>query len=89
MIGTINQRSIDRFNRWQAEFSQIGQRIVSELNQAHQYEIAQRQRATTALQMWAYQQQALYNQQQLLHATTQPSTMNCHYIGNMLQCTQF
>ena len=88
-IGDVNQRVIDRVNRWQAEFSQIGERIVSQLNQAHQYELTQRQLAAQALQTWAYQQQVLYNQQQLLNAATRPITMNCRYVGNSLQCTQF
>ena len=88
-IGDINQRTIDRVNRWQAEFSQIGQRIASQLNQAHQYELAQRQLAAQALQAWSYQQQVLNNQQQLLKATTRPRTMNCYYIGTLLHCSQF
>lgn len=88
-IGEINQRALDRNIQWNAEFSQIGQRIESQLDQAQQYELAQRQIATQALQTWAYQQQVLYNQQRLLNATTRPITTNCHYIGNSLQCTQF
>lgn len=87
--GDLNQRALDRVNRWQVEFSQIGQRIEAQLNQAHQYELAQRQLAAQALQTWAYQQQVLYNQQRLINATTRPTTMNCRYIGNLLHCTQF
>lgn len=88
-VGDLNKRALDRVNRWQAEFSQIGQRIESQLNLAHQYELTQRQIAAQALQAWAYQQQVLYNQQQLLNAATRPITTNCRYIGNSLHCTQF
>jgi hypothetical protein len=94
-IGEINQRGINRANQWQAEFMQIGQRITAQLNQAHQYELTQRQLAAQALQAWGYQQQVLYNQQQLINATvlnntlnstTRPVTMNCVYSGNMVSC---
>lgn len=88
-IGDVNQRGDDRYNRWQAEFSQIGQRIESQLDQAHQYELTQRQIATQSLRTWAYQQQLLNNQQQLINATKRPITTNCQYIGNILHCTQF
>ena len=91
-IGELNQRTIERANRWQAEFTQIGQQIVSQLNQAHQYEMTQRQIAAQALQTWAYQQQVLYNQQQIINAvnasrvTAMPTAMTCRFIGNMIHC---
>jgi len=88
-IGDINQRTVDRNNRWHAEFSQIGQRIESQLDQAHQYELTQRQIAAQSLRTWAYQQQLLNNQQQLINATKRPITTNCQYIGNILHCTQY
>lgn len=88
-IGDANQRLVDRWNRGRGEFSQIYQRIESQLNQAHQYELTQRQIAVQALQMWAYQQQVLSNQQRLINATTRPITTNCQYIGSSLHCTQY
>lgn len=88
-IGDVNQRTVDRGNRSQVEFSQIGQRIESQLDQAHQYELTQRQIAAQTLRTWAYQQQVLNNQQRLINATKRPITTNCQYIGSSLHCTQY
>jgi hypothetical protein len=88
-IGELNRRTLERVNRWQVEFGQISQRITSQLNQAHQYESQQRQKAAQMLQTWAYQQQELYSQQQILNAINRPYVTNCHYVGNILSCTSF
>ncbi len=75
-----------------AEFSQIGQRITSELNQAHQYQVAERQnqvaerqrawaRAGAALQRWSYQQQQLEIQRQRIRSSGNMTTTRCRDIS--------
>ncbi len=90
-IGEINRRTLDRVNQWMAEFTQIGQRITANLNQAHQYERQQRQKAVQALQTWSYQQQQLNNQQRMINAINmmRPVTTNCSYVGNSIVCRSF
>ncbi len=90
-IGEFNRRTLDRANRWQAEFTQIGQRITANLNQVHQYEMQQRQKAGQALQTWAYQQQQLNNQQRMINAVNmrRPVTTNCSYVGYSIVCRSF
>jgi hypothetical protein len=88
-IGEINQRTVDRNIRWNEEFSEIGRRIESHFNKAHEYELLQRQTATRALQIWSSQQQILYNQQRLLDANTRPRMTNCRYVGDALNCVSF
>jgi hypothetical protein len=51
-IGEVNQRTVHRMNAWQAEFTQIGHQIQSQLNHAHQNELLQRQNAAQAVQNW-------------------------------------
>ncbi len=75
-IGVANQRIVDRGNQVSVEFSQIGQRIESQLNQAHQYELAQRRIAQQELQKWNYQQQVLANQRRALANQQQINSNN-------------
>ena len=42
-----------------------------------------------ALQNWAYQQQILQQNQQLINAYNQPRMTNCQYAGAMLNCSTF
>jgi hypothetical protein len=65
-VGEANHRTLDRANRAKAEGSQLGQRIRVQLDQSHQYQAAERQRAQeqsqAAYRQWNYQQQLLENQ---------------------------
>lgn len=63
--------------------------IKSGLDQSHQGEVAQRQRAIGALQQWSYQQQVLTQNQQMISAMNQPRMTNCQYIGAQLNCTTY
>jgi hypothetical protein len=42
------------------------------LQNQHQFEVQQRQRAAEAFQQWSYQQQALANQQRAINAMNHP-----------------
>jgi hypothetical protein len=63
--------------------------IEQGLNQSHSAEIARRQQAAAALSNWAYQQQVLLQNQQMINAMNQPRMTNCQYVGAYLQCTTF
>jgi hypothetical protein len=67
----------------------VDQQIKTELNNAHAYEIQQRQAAAAALSNWAYQQQVLLQNQQAINAANRPRTTNCQYVGAYLNCTTF
>ena len=67
--------------------------IQQQLTQSHNAEMANRQAAINSLQQWNYQQQQflLQNQQnqQMINAINKPTTTNCSYIGNTLNCQSF
>jgi len=99
-VAEFNQRTLDRINRYLNGYSQIQGRIYSQLNESHQQEIAQRQRAAEARQRWNYQQQVLAIQRQALNIQRQkimnqsiqpilkrPEKTTCHFVGNEMHCT--
>ena len=87
-IGEINQRSIDRVNRWQAEFLSIGQRIATQLNQAHQYEV--QQRAVGLQRMGAGLQQMGQGLQPVQQPQSYPqSTIITRPDGRTVHCTSW
>jgi hypothetical protein len=69
----------DRFLALQVALQAEGQRVVSGLQQEHNAEMAQRQRAAEALSAWA-------QTQQLINATNRPVITNCNAFGNMVNC---
>jgi hypothetical protein len=76
-----------------AEASASGAAVASalqkNLDQAHASELSRRQAAATALSNWAYQQQVLMQNQQMINAMNQPRMTNCQYVGTYLNCTTF
>jgi len=62
-VAEMNQRTLDRTNRARAEASRLSQRIMAQLNQSHQSQVAERQRAQersqAAYRQWSYQQDLL------------------------------
>lgn len=87
--GHINQRRKDQYVQLRARLTQVDQQIAAQLNNQHQFEVEQRQRAAAAFQQWAYQQQALAQQQQLINAATRPTITNCNYGGGIMTCNSF
>ena len=83
-IAEYNQRILDRINRTMTKFSQIQKSAYSQLNESHQQEIAQRQRAAEAQQRWAYQQQLLNSLNR-----NRTTTTDCHAFGTSVQCTTY
>jgi hypothetical protein len=95
-----NEISIGEFNRgkeparaaWLQEYSEIVERTYSQLNQSHQYEMAQRQRSALALQALNYQQQQLYDTSRAASMggvqlyQFPGGMMNCTTIGNVTNC---
>jgi hypothetical protein len=57
-------------------------KINAGLQQSHQAEMAQRQRAADAMSAWSAQQQAI-------QAANRPRTTNCNVMGNTVDCTTY
>ena len=89
--GIFNQRRKDISTQAQTNMVQANMQIASQLQNQHQFEIEQRRRAAAAMQQWAYQQEALNNQRQLIDAMSRPrmTTINCNYYGNTATCNSF
>jgi hypothetical protein len=58
--------------------------LVQELAASHQAELAQRQAAANAVSQWGYQQQMLWQNQQLIN---RPVITNCDRWGSSITCT--
>lgn len=71
----------------QARVRMAATQIEGDLKQAHTAEVQQRRMAADAFEQWAYQQQALNQQQQLVDRAYQPRITTCNYIGVTLSCT--
>jgi len=62
-----------------AEVQAEERRIVAGLQQSHEAELAQRQRAAEALSQWA-------QTQQVINAMNHPVITNCNAFGSMVNC---
>jgi hypothetical protein len=84
--GEFNQRRADLGRQLAQQSNEVATMIASQLQNEHQFEMAQRQRAIESLQQWAYQQQVLENQR-IAGMSAAASTLSCHYVGpGILQC---
>jgi hypothetical protein len=81
--GDFNQRRADIARQLNQQISEARAMIASQLQNQHEFEMAQRQRAIASLQQWAYQQQVLENQR---IAAMSAAASNTH-IGNTMLCT--
>jgi len=84
-VAEINQRHLDRTNQATEKIFQVLQRIDSELNLAHQQQVAARQRAWAragaVMRQWAYQQQQLEIQRQRIRSSGNMTTTRCRDIS--------
>jgi hypothetical protein len=87
--GGFASDSYARLQATKANVSQMGRQLDGELAQAHQYEVQQRQAALSALSQWAYQQQVVMQNQQMINAMNRPVMTNCRYVGATLNCTSY
>ena len=69
--------------------SQADTQVRQALGQSHNAEVARRQQAAAALSNYAYQQQVLVQNQQMIIAAYRPRTTNCQYVGAYLTCTTY
>lgn len=69
----------DRATETQATIQAEDRRVVSGLQQEHQTEMAQRQRAAEALAAWA-------QTQEMINAANRPVITNCNQMGGMVNC---
>lgn len=72
-----------------SQLSAATSQIQRGLDQSHTAEVARRQQAAAALSTWSYQQQVLYQNQQMINAMNAPRMTNCQYVGPQLSCTTF
>jgi hypothetical protein len=77
--GEYASRVRDRTAEAQAALQTEDRRVVSGLQQEHQAEIAQRQRAADALAAWA-------QTQEMINAANRPVITNCNTFGSTLNC---
>ena len=87
--GKFNEARQALTTQYRAKLTEADARVRGELQEQHQFELEQRQRAAAAMQQWAYQQQQLYQQQQMVDAVNRPRMINCNYSGNTAQCSSF
>jgi hypothetical protein len=87
--GEYNKRRValrDEFRvKIQAFYAQLDRDLVT----SHRAEIADRQRAANALSQWSYQQQTLWQNQQLINTLNRPTLTNCTTTGNMTNCRSY
>jgi hypothetical protein len=84
--GKFNERRKADSLESQTRFTQASMQINGQLQNQHQSEMEQRQRAAAAMSQWALQQQAIAAQQQAIDAANRPRTINCNYYGNSATC---
>ena len=77
--GDYVRRWRDRWTETQAALLAEDRNVVSGLQQEHQAEIAQRQRAAEALAAWA-------QTQEMINAANRPVITNCNAFGGMVNC---
>jgi ERCC4-related helicase len=77
--GEFVRQARDRASETQAALLAEDRNVVSGLQQEHQAEIAQRQRAAEALAAWA-------QTQEMINAANRPITTNCNAFGSMVNC---
>jgi hypothetical protein len=77
--GDYVRRGRDRSTETQAALMAEDRSVVSGLQQEHQAELAQRQRAAEALAAWA-------QTQEMINAANRPVITNCNGFGSMVNC---
>lgn len=95
-IGESNKDLNNLIPKRRAEWTRVSEKVVAQLQSAHQSEMQNRAATAAALQRWSYQQQLLHQNQQMINALqrstfTQPSIKqtNCRFIGSTLNCTTY
>lgn len=63
--------------------------LERDLATSHQVELAQRQAALNSLSQWAYQQQVLMQNQQMINSLIRPVITNCTNYDNSTHCTSY
>lgn len=87
--GEANKRRLALKDQLIAKLQMISAQIDRELSVSHQAELAQRQAALNALSQWAYQQQVLMQNQQMINSLNRPAITNCSSYGNSIHCSSY
>jgi hypothetical protein len=85
--GKFNEGRKAIYEENKARLVQVSMQISGQLQNQHQSEIEQRQRAAQAFSQWVVPQQALAIQQQAVDAANRPRIINCNYFGNTASCS--
>jgi len=88
--GNFNQQRASIIVQMRQQLREAQSMIASQLQNQHQFELAQRQRASESLQRWAYQQQVLENQRiaamSAAASNQSPIIIPCGYNGSYFDC---
>lgn len=87
--GEANKKRLALVDELRIKLQDAGKQLARELEASHEAELAQRQQALNALSQWAYQQQVLMQNQQLINAVNRPVTTHCWWNGHSLQCQSY
>ena len=88
-VGAYNKHIIDRSIKFLRQFERAQRQKYGSLQKSYEYEVAQRNLAIRNLQNWLFQQQVLYQQQQLINSLSRPNITNCEYFRATIQCTSW
>lgn len=86
-IGEANEIINNRIPKRKNAYNGVTHALHQQLNNSHQSEIKNRQRASAALQQTLYQQQILLQNQQAIDAARRPVNTHCSGWGNSINCT--
>ncbi len=84
-----NKRRVALRDDSTAKLQVAGVQLDRELVASHHAELAQRQAALDALRQWAYQQQVLRQNQQLINSLNRLVITNCSNYGNSVRCSSY
>lgn len=88
-IGHANKIAYIRLSARHSASQAVGTTITQQLETSHQAEIADRQRAATALQQWNHEQQLILQQRQEISPGDMTRLTTCTYRGDNISCTTY
>ncbi len=87
--GESSKRRMALVDDYTAKVQAFSEQLDRDLAASHNAELAQRQAALNALSQWAYQQQVLWQNQQLINTLNRPTFTHCTTNGNMVNCSSY
>src|SRR5208282_3187602 len=87
--GEFNKRRMALIDDYTAKVQAFSDQLDRDLLASHRAELAQRQAAFNALSQWSYQQQTLWQNQQLINTLSRPTFTHCTTTGNTVNCSSY